>query len=164
MKKEAKFYTIIKNSCDISGAFYHKIGDIYPSGEHRFMLSKPFDLFFIYSGVAVFTEVKYIPEPKAFSVQKNLSDHQNGNLSLIVKNQDFDKYAIRPIITLGVYTPRTWKRLYFFDYIWLKKNPLKKNDLLKIKKFIDVKSQVINGKRKDCFHLSEFFENIIGRK
>ena len=164
MKRESKFYTIIKNSCDESGAFYHKIPDTFPSnGEGvRFTTKKPFDLIVVYTEKALFIEVKYSKELKAFSVQKNLSEHQNENLQIILNNSDKEKYFIRPVVVLGIYRPREIKRIYIFDYEWLKKNPQKKKDIESIELFIDVKSKKMSdGKRKDCFDIGMFYDKII---
>lgn len=156
MKKEAKFYQIIKNACKSVCAFCYKIADSFPGPDKRFVPKKPFDMFFVWEDIAAFIEVKYMPEIRAFSTQMQLSEHQNEALSLIYKNITPGNYNIKSFVVLGIYRPREIKRIYIFDYNWLKEHPLKKKDLLGIGKYIDIK--------KDTFDMNMFFMNIIGEE
>lgn len=157
IKKEAKFYKIIKNTCSVFGAFYYKIPDAYgfkPADGSRFLLSKPYDLIFVYNGFTFHTEVKYLSEIKAFSV-KNLRESQIKALTEISKNQSV---YTTPLVVLGIYKPRKMKRMYFFHYDWLVKNPMRKKDLMAIDKYIDIKSRILpDGKRKDMFNIDTIF-------
>jgi len=150
MRHESKAYTYIKHACEDVGAFYYKIPDTLGQ---RFTPPKPFDLLVTFRGVSIYMEVKYYKDLAAFST-KNLSDNQNESLSLILDNRDHDKVYIRPMACLFVYRPREIKRLYFFCYGWLKKNPQKKTDMKLITKYVDVE--------KDTFNLHDMFANMIG--
>lgn len=152
-KKESKFYTYIKHAVEGEGGHYHKIADTFPSpgpDGKRFIPKKPYDNLFVWQGNSAYIEVKYKKDLSAFST-KNLSDHQNENLQKIHENSADNIYAL---VVLGIYRPREIKRIYIFDYSWLKTHPLRKADLLKIEKYIDIK--------KDTFAMNSFFKNIIG--
>lgn len=155
VRKEKKFYTIIKNACNDKNAFSHKISDSIgydPVRKKSIKSKKPYDIIMTYIGCNFHTEVKYEPKEKAFSV-KQLRESQIEALDKISANQN--QYTI-PLVVLGIYRPREIKRMYFFHYDWLLENPLKKADVLALENYLDI--------RKETFDLDEMMTIIYGWK
>ena len=152
-KKESKFYTYIRHAIKGEGGHYHKLADTFPSPRpdgKRFIPKKPYDNIFVWNGKAAYIEVKYMKEIAAFSTKK-LSDFQNESLQEVCDNSADNIYSL---VILGIYRPREIKRIYIFDYSWLKQNSVSKYELWKCNKYIDIKN--------DTFAMNSFFNNIIG--
>ncbi len=132
---EAIINNMIRKSC----SWGYKISD-----ESR--VKKPFDIFSVHKGKAIYIETKYLPKPASFNM-KRLEDHQ---ISSLLKIEQQDSPHLIPLVLIAVNFGRADIRVFYYkDMAEMSRRKYEKESILKKEfenstNYVTIKKQLID--------------------